>query len=131
MLQLASISFTFIANSICLRHGHINLAHARPHNTMHFTSYYVLLGSQGLHITEQPASQEVVLGSSLTLSCQASGPADVSYLWFLNGLSLPDATSSNYHIASMTEDDEGMYCCEVSSQSCSLMSQMAQISLKT
>ena len=38
-------------------------------------------------------------------------------------------TSSEYKIVSMTEEDEGMYLCEVSSSTHSLMSCMARVSL--
>ena len=87
-----------------------------------------------LHITEHPQSQVVAHGSPVTLSCRAttgssSSSDDVSYVWYMNGLSLIEDTRPDYHIASMMEEDEGMYSCEVSTSSRSLMSQMASVSL--
>jgi len=83
-----------------------------------------------LRITEHPRSQEVPLESPATLSCRASGPGYLSYLWYLNGLSLPEDNTPDYHIESATEDDEGLYSCEVFCQASSLMSNMARLSLK-
>ena len=83
-----------------------------------------------LRITEHPRSQEVPLKSPATLSCRASGPGYLSYLWYLNGLSLPEDNTPDYHIESATEDDEGLYSCEVFCQASSLMSNMARLSLK-
>ena len=71
----------------------------------------------------------VTLGSTATLSCKATGCDDISYIWYMNGLSLPEDTSPEYKIVSMTEEDEGMYSCEVSSSNYSLMSRMARVSL--
>ena len=101
------------------------------------TLVYALLPSPTsgtLQITEHPQSQVVSHGSPVTLSCRAttgtrSSSDDISYVWYMNGLSLIEDTRPDYHIASMTEEDEGMYSCEVSTTSRSLMSQMASISL--
>jgi hypothetical protein len=87
-----------------------------------------------LQITEHPQCQVVPHGSPVTLSCRAStsgssSSEDITYVWYMNGLSLINDTTPDYHIASMTEEDEGMYSCEVSSSTHSLMSRMASISL--
>ena len=54
----------------------------------------------------------------------------MTYVWYMNGLSLPEDTTADYHISSMSEEDEGMYSCEVSYKSQSLMSDMATVSLE-
>ena len=84
-----------------------------------------------LQITEQPQSQAVAPGSAVTLHCRASGPTsdDITYMWYINGLSLPQDTKPDFLIPTMTEEDEGMYSCEVSTGTSSLMFLMATISL--
>ena len=85
-------------------------------------------------ITEQPQSHVVPLGSPVTLTCMASlsgggSHDDLNYVWYLNGLSLLEHASPQYHIASCSEEDEGMYSCEVSTLNESVMSQMASVSV--
>jgi hypothetical protein len=85
-------------------------------------------------ITEQPQSHVVPLGSPVTLTCKASlsgggSHDDLNYVWYLNGLSLLEHASPQYHIASCSEEDEGMYSCEVSTLNESVMSQMASVSV--
>lgn len=83
-------------------------------------------------ITEHPKSHVAPLGSSITLTCKASpsgggSQEDLNYVWYMNGLSLLEHTTPEYHIASLTEEDEGMYSCEVSTVNQSVMSQMASV----
>ena len=84
-------------------------------------------------ITEQPKSQVASFGSSVSLTCKATlsdgSPNDHNYMWYLNGLSLLEYTAPEYHIASFTEEDEGMYSCEVSKLNQSVMSQIASLSV--
>jgi hypothetical protein len=88
-----------------------------------------------IQITEQPQSQAVPLGTPVTLTCRASlsgsavSPEDLTFVWYMNGLSLLEHTSPEYRIASLTEEDEGMYSCEVSSLNQTVMSQMATVSV--
>ena len=83
-------------------------------------------GSHKLCMTEHPQSQVVTLGSTATLSCKATGCDDISYVCYMSGLS---HTSPEYKIVCMTEEDEGIYSCEVSSSTHSLMPRMARVSL--
>ena len=84
-------------------------------------------------ITEQPKSQVDSFGSSVSLTCKATlsdgSPNDLNYMWYLNRLSLLEHTTPEYRIASFTEEDEGMYSCEVSTLNQSVMSQMASLSV--
>ena len=84
-------------------------------------------------ITEQPKSQVASFGSSVSLTCKATisdgSPNDLNYMWYLNELSVLEHTTPEYRIASFTEEDEGMYSCEVSTLNQSGMSQMASLSV--
>ena len=87
-----------------------------------------------IQILEQPRSQVAPLGSAVTLTCRASlsgstSTDELTYVWYMNGLSLLEHTTPEYHIAHLTEEDEGMYSCEVNYLSQSVMSQMATISV--
>ena len=81
-------------------------------------------------ITEQPKSQVASFGSSLSLTCKATiSDGSSNDLNYLNGLSLLEHTAPEYRIASFTEENEGMYSCEVSTLNQSVMSQMASLSV--
>ena len=81
-------------------------------------------------IVEQPVSHDVEPGDPMTLKCLASGPGTISYQWFFNGRSLRDEASPQYSINSFTDEDEGLYSCEVSNGSGRVMSHLAHVAMK-
>lgn len=69
-------------------------------------------------------------GSALTLTCAAEGAGELGYLWYFNGLSLKDETRPQYSINCFTDEDEGMYACQVMNTYGKVMSNMAHIVMK-
>ena len=103
-----------------------------------------------LRIVQHPQSRVVPPAAPVTLTCRATlssgsdprgrevgqeeeeeeeGEGELTYVWYMNGLSMLEDTRADYHIPSMTEEDEGMYSCEVSTLNQSIMSEMASLSL--
>ncbi|MDQ2834358.1 MAG: immunoglobulin domain-containing protein [Acidobacteriota bacterium] len=76
-------------------------------------------------ITRQPASENVCLHSSETLSVVANYAG--SYQWNLNGTPIPGATSSTYYIPSAMAMDSGTYTVTVSNPAGSVTSNSAKI----
>jgi hypothetical protein len=60
-------------------------------------------------ITEQPASRNVNLSSSVTLSVKSSGTTPLSYQWMKDGIAIPGANASSFVISRMTRELEGIY----------------------
>lgn len=81
-------------------------------------------------IIKHPESQMVYPGSALTLTCAAEGAGELGYLWYFNGLSLKDETRPQYSINCFTDEDEGMYACQVMNTYGKVMSKMAHIVMK-
>ena len=63
-------------------------------------------------ITAQPVDQTVPIGSSVTVSVQASN-ADI-YQWLRNGIAVDGQTNTSLTIASAGIGDVGLYSCNVS-----------------
>ena len=80
-------------------------------------------------IIKHPQSQEVDAGDPLSLTCQATGSGELSYLWYFNGLSLKGETRPEYSINCFMDEDEGMYQCEVTNSHGSVMSEMAKVEM--
>ncbi|PYL01789.1 MAG: hypothetical protein DME19_00350 [Verrucomicrobia bacterium] len=64
-------------------------------------------------ITQQPQSQNLSSGASLTLTVQATGNGLLSYQWRLNGVNIPGANSSAFSIARFQPSDSGDYSSDV------------------
>jgi glucose/arabinose dehydrogenase len=72
-------------------------------------------GSQAPSITQQPASQTVAVGQSVTFTVGASGAPPLAYQWQRNHANIKGATSASYTIASVTAADDGaLFRCVVS-----------------
>jgi Immunoglobulin domain len=76
----------------------------------------------------QPLSQNVINGSSVTLSCVAYGLNTV-YQWYFNGTIIPGATNSTYTISSVSASNAGSYTVKVLNSGGSLLSNTATISV--
>jgi hypothetical protein len=60
-------------------------------------------------IISQPNNENVLVGTSVALTVEASGTPSLTYQWQKNGLSLPTATLPTYSIASTGTNDTGCY----------------------
>ena len=60
-------------------------------------------------ITQQPKSQEILVGGSYTLSVKATGSQPLTYQWQKNGADLPGAVRSSLSFNNATEADSGTY----------------------
>ena len=80
-------------------------------------------------ITTQPASHNICVNSSATLSVVAQYAA--TYQWNLNGTAIPGATSSSYFIASATSASAGNYTVTVTNPAGSVTSNIAQVVVGT
>lgn len=65
-----------------------------------------------LEITDQPASQTVCAGASVTLSVKATNAT--GYKWLRDGAAVSGATGSTLNLSNITSDKAGVYTCEVS-----------------
>jgi Immunoglobulin domain len=80
-------------------------------------------------ITTQPASQNICVSSSATLSVVANYAA--SYQWNLNGAAIPAANSSSYFIAGATSATAGNYTVTITNLAGSVTSNIAQVVVGT
>ncbi len=60
-------------------------------------------------LTEEPVCQSVAVGSSLTLSANATGAPAPEYQWSFNGIDIPGATSASVVIDDFQPDWQGKY----------------------
>jgi hypothetical protein len=77
------------------------------------SSQAMLTVSAPISITQQPLSQTVPLGSSVSFFVSATGGPPFSYQWVWNGTPIPDATNQFYNIAAVTAGDAGGYVARV------------------
>ena len=83
-----------------------------------------------LAITNQPASQSIKLGGTLTLSVNTNALGiPITYQWYLNGTAIAGATSANYTIPSVSTLSAGSYTVNISSSTGTVISNAAQVSL--
>ena len=98
----------------------------------HVPLFWWFSGSTGksLRVITHPQSQELQPGDPLTITCTADGPAPLSYLWLFNGLPLIKETEPTYRINCFTDEDEGMYGCQVTaSDGSTVLSDFAEIKM--
>ena len=79
------------------------------------------------NIIGQPANQTVSAGQSASFTVSATGIPDPSCQWYKNGSLIPDATSTNYNIASSVPTNAGNYIVVVSNGSGSVTSVVATL----
>ena len=82
-------------------------------------------------ITQQPASQTVALGATVTLSAGASGTAPLSYQWKKNGASLAGKTGSTLSFAQAKASDAGSYIVEVTNSAGAITSRPATLTVQS
>ena len=67
-------------------------------------------------IIEQPRSQPVRAGTSITLRCKATGYPTPEYQWVKDGTVLPDGVDEELTFDSADMSDSGKYVCIVSNR---------------
>ncbi len=104
------------------------ISNSRGNVTSIAASLSVISNEVPVIITHQP--QSVVEGQAFTLSVSASGDHPISYQWFLNGNTIPDATSALYQKINSSPNDQGDYTVLVSNAGSSELSNSATISIE-
>jgi hypothetical protein len=64
-------------------------------------------------ITQQPASQNGIVGGQVTLTVAATGPS-LTYQWLKNGQPIHGATDATYTLSNLTTNDPGNYAVAIS-----------------
>jgi Immunoglobulin domain len=80
-------------------------------------------------ITSQPQAQEVVQGSNVTFTVDASGTGPFAYQWFFDGSALSQATTSTLSLTNVQGADSGTYSVNVSSPFGSIASSNAALTV--
>ncbi|XP_072429740.1 mucosa-associated lymphoid tissue lymphoma translocation protein 1 isoform X1 [Chiloscyllium punctatum] len=66
-----------------------------------------------LQIINQPQTQKLKVGDTLTLECTAIGIPLPRYQWIRNGLPVSNGCERHYKICNINRDNQGRYCCRV------------------
>lgn len=61
----------------------------------------------GLPVLTGPSNQSVAVGATATFSVSVAGVGPFTYLWYLNGIAIPGATSSSYANVNSQLSDSG------------------------
>lgn len=80
-------------------------------------------------IVKQPQSQTLVIGSTITLSVEATGTPPLTFQWRKNGAVISGATSTTLTLNNATAATEGGYTVVVSNSLGSVTSELAIVSL--
>jgi hypothetical protein len=80
-------------------------------------------------ITQQPSSQMVRQGSSVTFRVAAVGTAPITYQWKFSGAPIAGANSSSLTLANVTEGDMGVYSVDVGNMAGAVTSARAMLVL--
>jgi hypothetical protein len=89
------------------------------------------LVTQGLAITQQPASQGVNPGGSVTFTVAATGTAPLTYQWKFNGSPIGGATLASLTLNNVSAAQAGAYTVEVGDASGTVASAAAVLTLNT
>jgi len=102
---------------------------------MHFEDTYAddplpsVSGITTPYIAEQPQSQTVPTGATVTFMVYPAGTNAMSYQWQFNGSDITGATSSSYTFTNATPDNEGNYSVVLSNSAGSTLSSNAVLSV--
>ena len=69
-----------------------------------------------MQIIEQPKSQPVRAGATVTLRCKATGYPSPEYQWIKDGMELPDGNDEELSLDHVKLEDSGKYNCIVSNR---------------
>lgn len=90
-----------------------------------------LSGGSAPSFAQQPASQTVNKGGSVTFSVAASGASSISYQWLKDRVPVLGATSATLTLSNVSESDAGDYACSASGSSGTALSNWATLTVKT
>jgi glucose/arabinose dehydrogenase len=82
-----------------------------------------------LTVLQQPADQTVTENNVATFSIAATGTGPITYQWRMNGLTIPDATSSTYSLVAALSNDGDTIDCIVSDDVTSVASESATLNV--
>lgn len=82
-------------------------------------------------VTQHPESQSKVVGSSVSFSITATGPAPLSFQWMKDGNPLAGATSPNLNISNLQTTHSGLYVARISNSFGQVFSQSATLNVGT
>jgi len=68
-------------------------------------------------ITKEPISKALTANKKLVLRVRAKGSEPLNYQWLHNGVVIPEATSANLIIPYLTEENAGVYSCDIKNAS--------------
>ncbi len=86
---------------------------------------------EGPAVSEQPQSQTVTEGESVTFSVTATGSAPLAYQWSKDGAVISGATDSTYTITGVATSNAGSYTVTVSNVAGSVTSNAAILTVQT
>ncbi len=98
----ASASLASGANISCVLTSNIACPD-KPHDTSNIIVVTVLNNTPVVSITSTATS--VLVGSTVTLTGYASGPSIVGYVWYVNGVVVPGATTTTLVLSGLTHSD--------------------------
>ncbi|PQJ11714.1 hypothetical protein CJD36_007930 [Flavipsychrobacter stenotrophus] len=98
----ASASLASGANISCVLTSSIACPD-KPHDTSNIIVVTVLNNTPVVSITSTATS--VLVGSTVTLTGYASGPSIVGYVWYVNGVVVPGATTTTLVLSGLTHSD--------------------------
>lgn len=90
------------------------ISNSTSKQTSHSAAITVNKAEQALEITQQPSSQSISEGDTLSLTAHAIGAGSISYQWQKNGSLIPGAISSSYTLSNSKPQDTGSYRVTVS-----------------
>ncbi len=105
-LQISSFS---VANE-----GVYTVRITTPSTTLESEPINVQLNRQGIFITRNPGSYEVLIGGQVTFSVEAVSERPLTYQWFHNNVEIPGAISPQLTIPAVSSSDSGDYHVQIS-----------------
>ncbi|MGQ9819711.1 MAG: immunoglobulin domain-containing protein [Candidatus Kapaibacteriales bacterium] len=78
---------------------------------------------------EPPVTLNLNAGDTLTLSVEAEGTEPLSYQWFKDNESIPEATNPTFQKENVTSDDAGTYHCVISNECGSVVTQTTTVTV--
>jgi hypothetical protein len=108
--------------------GGVGVPPSLPSPLTGFTSFRVTLASPPVIVT-QPVGVNLPVGSPLDLLVSATGGTPLSYQWQRNGVDIPGATSTTYHLNAVSAAAAGSYRARITNSFATVLSSTAIVSV--